>query len=296
MKIILACDPVVHHEELVEHVKARKWPANTEFKVIAAVEQLPEDLFVEAVPAIMAHAGEQASKHAEEQVQAIVDSLRSAGLQIIPVIMEGDPHDAIVEQAEAWGADLVLLGAPRRESGFPALNDRVARAVIRHSHCSVQIVRTGEVKRVLVPSDGSKYSLAAARSIAARPWAEGTLFEVMSVVEPLSAAVRYLYPPYGILADDTAGAEQLREREMQQVLNAIKETERILAAAGLAITDHVLLDVDTPGKLILQEAVTWGADLIVMGSHGRRGIKRFLIGSVSESVAIHAGCSVELVR
>ena len=83
---------------------------------------------------------------------------------------------------------------------------------------------------------------------------------------------------------------------MQKVLSAIQETEQILIAAGLAVTDHVLLNVESPAKLILKEATTWGADLIVMGSHGRRGLKRFLIGSVSESVAMHAGCSVEIVR
>ena len=49
-------------------------------------------------------------------------------------------------------------------------------------------------------------------------------------------------------------------------------------------------------ELILNEASAWGADLIVVGSHGRQGASRFLLGSVSEPVAFHANCSVEIVR
>jgi nucleotide-binding universal stress UspA family protein len=48
--------------------------------------------------------------------------------------------------------------------------------------------------------------------------------------------------------------------------------------------------------MIFQEAAEWGADLIVAGSHGRRGASRFLLGSVSEPVAFHAKCSVEIIR
>jgi Universal stress protein family len=53
---------------------------------------------------------------------------------------------------------------------------------------------------------------------------------------------------------------------------------------------------ETPKTIILDEATQWGADLIVLGSHGRRGAERFLMGSISEAVAMHAHCSVEVVR
>jgi len=53
---------------------------------------------------------------------------------------------------------------------------------------------------------------------------------------------------------------------------------------------------DTPAHAILSAAEEWKADLIVMGSHGRRGFDRIVLGSVSETVALHAKCSVQLVR
>jgi nucleotide-binding universal stress UspA family protein len=52
----------------------------------------------------------------------------------------------------------------------------------------------------------------------------------------------------------------------------------------------------SPKRAILDEAEAWVADLIVVGSHGRRGLDRFLLGSVSQAVALHAHCSVEIVR
>jgi nucleotide-binding universal stress UspA family protein len=54
--------------------------------------------------------------------------------------------------------------------------------------------------------------------------------------------------------------------------------------------------LDGPKSIIMDEAEKWGADLIVVGSHGHRGIERFLLGSVSEGVALHAKCSVEVIR
>lgn len=58
----------------------------------------------------------------------------------------------------------------------------------------------------------------------------------------------------------------------------------------------ITVEHEAPAKSILEEAKKWDADLIVMGSHGRRGLDRFAMGSVSESVAMTAHCSVEVVR
>jgi len=56
------------------------------------------------------------------------------------------------------------------------------------------------------------------------------------------------------------------------------------------------LESGIPKVVIIDDAKKWGADLIVVGSHGRTGLDRFLLGSVSEAVARHAACSVEIVR
>lgn len=66
--------------------------------------------------------------------------------------------------------------------------------------------------------------------------------------------------------------------------------------AGMKVETGVTEPKDAPARAILESADSWKADVIVMGSHGRRGLDRIVLGSVSESVALHAHCSVEVVR
>ena len=66
--------------------------------------------------------------------------------------------------------------------------------------------------------------------------------------------------------------------------------------AGISVETEVTEPKDAPARAILESADQWKADVIVMGSHGRRGLDRIVLGSVSESVALHAHCSVEVVR
>jgi nucleotide-binding universal stress UspA family protein len=65
---------------------------------------------------------------------------------------------------------------------------------------------------------------------------------------------------------------------------------------GVSLSESISVLIESPKTVILEEARQWGADLIVLGSHGRGGMERFLMGSVAETVATHAECSVEVVR
>ena len=106
-------------------------------------------------------------------------------------------------------------------------------------------------------------------ALAGRPWPEGSEFRIVTVEEPW-----LIRPPSAI--------------------RNINSAEEVLASAGLKATTAVLSG--SPKEAILEEAKKWNADLIVVGSHGRRGFKRFLLGSVSEAVAMNAHCSVVVVR
>ncbi len=135
--------------------------------------------------------------------------------------------------------------------------------------------------KILIALDESSYSQAALHSVLARPWPEGSLFKVLSVVEPFHpeyAGWQTTYTPVAVEAQ------------------LVEESEKALAAAfGVGnvsgeVTEGYIKD------RILDEAKNWQADLIVVGSHGRRGFTKFLLGSVSEAIASHANCSVEIVR
>ncbi|MGB8476534.1 MAG: universal stress protein [Candidatus Acidiferrum sp.] len=144
-------------------------------------------------------------------------------------------------------------------------------------------------------TDGSEFSLAAARSIANRPWPEGAVFRILGVEElvvinaPMAASPLASIYPASLLEELIANA---RERAAASVQAA----EKILTQAKLKILDPQPSPAGDPRAIILDTAQTWGADLIVLGSHGRSGLDRLLLGSVSEAVAIHAPCSVEVIR
>jgi nucleotide-binding universal stress UspA family protein len=75
---------------------------------------------------------------------------------------------------------------------------------------------------------------------------------------------------------------------------AIDSASKTLTGAGLAASTSVL--AGNAKWTIIDEAKEWNADLVVLGSHGRRGLTRVLLGSVSEAVAMNAPCSVEVIR
>jgi nucleotide-binding universal stress UspA family protein len=81
-----------------------------------------------------------------------------------------------------------------------------------------------------------------------------------------------------------------------QAQDAIDTAAAILSEAGcnLAVSTEILMG--SPKRVIVEEAEKWRADLIVVGSHGYRTWERMLLGSVSHLVALHAECSVEIVR
>ena len=76
----------------------------------------------------------------------------------------------------------------------------------------------------------------------------------------------------------------------------LREAEEVIENAGLHTSESISVLLVEPESVIEVEAAKWEADLIVVGSHGRRGFNRLLLGSVSEAVALHAGCSVEVIR
>jgi nucleotide-binding universal stress UspA family protein len=95
---------------------------------------------------------------------------------------------------------------------------------------------------------------------------------------------------------DNQQLELQREEAMKRAEAAVASAVEILSKAFPKVSESISVLLNGPKAVIIEEADKWGADLIVVGSHGHRGIERFLLGSVSEGVALHAKCSVEVIR
>ncbi|MGP8258821.1 MAG: universal stress protein [Acidobacteriaceae bacterium] len=139
--------------------------------------------------------------------------------------------------------------------------------------------------KVLLAINDSKYADDIARAFIAQFRAENADVLVLHVMQPLGLVappeMAMGYAPE--LADQKQSAHELVERIAQQLRSAEFKAEIAVEAGDVR-------------ECILDSAAEWHANLIVLGSHGKRGIQRFLLGSVAEFVARHAKCSVAIIR
>ena len=231
---------------------------------------------------------------AKALVASAVDRFTSRGLEAYWVVTEGNPRTAIVDYARAWEPDFVYIGSHGHGGVSRFFLGSIAKTVLRHVPYSVGILRPFAGDRlakvgmkILLATDGSKYSEAAVRSVAERPWPKRTRIKLVSVISPPDLVID---PLYGV-AEVIGRADEVKKEWAQEALST---AGKILSSAGLK-SAGIALTGDAKARVI-DEARKWEADLVVVGAQGRGGIDRIFQGSVSEAVAIHAHCSVEVIR
>jgi nucleotide-binding universal stress UspA family protein len=145
--------------------------------------------------------------------------------------------------------------------------------------------------KILLAIDGSSCSDAAIRDVANKPWPAGSEVKIVSVVEPaLLPAVETWVPPKNYIeALEKAGDDQART-----IVNNAAAQVREEQGSKLRVSTEIVRG--NPKHAIIDEADACESDLIVVGSHGYRGLTKLWLGSVSQAVALRAKCSVEIVR
>lgn len=143
--------------------------------------------------------------------------------------------------------------------------------------------------KILLATDDSKYSETAAQMLGSQFLMQGTDVLVLRVVEPLVFST----PPQMAHGYAPEMAARLQD-QLKKARESVARTAEILRKAGFNADSRVAENEIRTG--ILDIAGDWHADLIVLGSHGEKGLRKFLLGSVAEFVARHAHCSVLIVR
>ena len=277
MNILLAVDESSASQIAIEEVAGRPWPEATTVEVLTVVET------------------GQVSNGVNDAAVAL---LRDAGLRALGKVAAGDAKAVIAARAEVMRPDLIVVGSHRASALTDLFVGNVAAHTLRHAGCSVAIVRArlddGLIPRkILLAVDGSVYGEAAARAIAERPWPARSEVRVLSVVEVVLPAMHALFDPPFVQSDEV---QRLRVEAVARAQRAVSDAVAILAPSGLAVSETISVLLDGTKEVILQEALDWGADWLFVGSHGRQGAERLLMGSVSEAIAMQANCSVEVVR
>jgi nucleotide-binding universal stress UspA family protein len=293
MKVLIPLDVTSGDGAAVNVAADRPWPAGTSFCLLnIRVALYP--------PRVVPRVFEDSKTKILQLLDHAAEPLKKAGWNVRTEVLEGSPRRTINAFAEEWGADLVMVGSHERSHLARLCLGSTAQSVMRHAPCSVEIVRARQANggaeadrgwKILVATDGSEFSAAALRSVRGRPWPAGSQLKVISV-------------PEFILAKDPSYLETHRVKEfgdlgaasIEDAKNCIAAAREILSGSPLTVAAELPEYEDRPYQVILHEADAWHADLIVVGSHGRSGFDRVVMGSVSEAVALHAKCSVEIVR
>jgi nucleotide-binding universal stress UspA family protein len=207
--------------------------------------------------------------------------------------------EAIIRTAASEHCDLIAMGTQGREGFERLLLGSVAERVVRLSSVPVLLVRQSVTtvtleagfKRILVPVDGSEASgkaLWMANEIAMKFGAE---LEFLHIIPDMPPPIADPVGMGGLVYDYNASSEVL-EQEADRVIGDAKAK----TTAQTVHTSKLRADGQRIADVIVQATRTKQADLIVMGTHGRGGFNRMLLGSVAEGVAHHASVPVLLVR
>lgn len=205
-----------------------------------------------------------------------------AAVSLKPVCIVGTPHQAIVDLAETENSDLIVMGA--KGSGFleRVLLGSVTRRVIGHTTRDVLVVPLHASLgwgKLLLATDGSPSSLAATARALELAQAHKAELQVLSVPEPASPA---LVVP------------EILEETLKKAEDTVNQVKVEAEALGLRV--QAMVREGAPYKAITDQARKEQGDLIIMGSHGRTGLARLLMGSVTERVIGHAPCPVMVVK
>ena len=199
------------------------------------------------------------------------------------VCEEGETHERLVDLADAENADIIVMGR-RGRSGFErALVGSVTARVIGYSQRDVLVVPNGTSigwKKILFATDGSKYSTLAAEKAVAFAKSYGGELVVLSVVDV----------PAELYAEAPKAVEDLI-RKAREYTAAVKEQAK---ASGVG--SESFIGEGEAYEAVVKVAKEQAADVIVLGSHGRTGLRRLLMGSVTEKVIGYAPCPVLVVK
>ena len=223
---------------------------------------------------------------APERVQAEAEAARAyltelgqrAGVAGVPfegLLRHGaDPYVEVVQAAEDNRADLIVMGRRTRSDLARLMMGDSTAKVIGHAACSVLVVPCScpvPSRRILVATDGSRLGDAAAVSA--------------------SELARRFELPVTVVSVNVPGHDQARRDEARQAIERVCQ-----ALQGEGISVEGIQEEGRPEQVIVELAKQKQADLIVVGSHGRTGLQRLLMGSVAERVVGQAEVAVLVVK
>ncbi|MCE7980051.1 MAG: universal stress protein [Caldilinea sp. CFX5] len=289
-KILIPLDGSPLAEHVLDHIGWLAAPAQTELCLVSVIESWryaaagPEFPLTDLITPVR--------NEMQAYLQAQQAKLQAAGYAVVTHVIEGDAAGVILNLVQTAGIDLVAMSSHGR-SGFVrwALGS-VAERVIHGARIPVFLVRETTKPRqdkpqtILLPLDGSATAEQALPEAQALALANQAQILLVQVIQKLDEGSQRL-----LFKDETAAKATFAEWRRQAEAYLAGVAARV-TAAGVACDYRVM--VDDPDRAIC--AMSNHADLIVMGTHGRSGLARWVYGSVANKVLRGASCPLLLVH
>ncbi len=268
-------------------------PKDTEIDVISALEQ---ELFTTYVT--FPYETESFFLDYKNATEKFLDKIRSylesKNFKVGQTLFEqGNPADIILELLSQNTYDIVVLGSHTKK-GIKKWLGSISHKIANKSQTPVLIVKfdekpevINEKKEILICADGSKTSFNAIKKLPNIINLNNSSIEILSIKEGLEE-----FPVE--IRTDKEWLNKCLKRQEELAENIINQSAELLADKKIKTSSKLIIEGD-PAKEILKYTLNQKKDLIVMGSHGRRGVSSFLLGSVSKRVLDNSIDSVLII-
>jgi nucleotide-binding universal stress UspA family protein len=310
MRILIGYDGSKHADAALDDLKRAGLPRDSEALVVSVAdllmsnppvsELIGQELTSERVSSSLKQAqthGERIIKEAEEFAAKADSRLRSEFPEwnVKSRVITGTPAWELIDAANDWKADLLIVGSEGRSAIERFLLGSVSKRVVTDSRCSVRVARPRVEKdedapRIIIGVDGSPAAEQAIYAVGQRVWRDAAEVRLIAVDDST--------PPVQILSRLPQAAGMINsyfQKRDSRVSAMLEWATNELNAIGLKTS--VLQEKGDPKKVLLEEALKWNADSIFVGMRDfKSAFERFRLGSVSTAIVTNAHCSVEVVR
>ena len=236
----------------------------------------------------------EAAERGAKRVQQIFPRWR-----VTPEAQNGSPAFELLNSAEQWQADLIIVGSHGHTAFSRFVLGSVSQKILTEASTSVHVGRMGigtgaSGERVVIGIDGSPGSRAAVKAAARRNWTAGSELRIVVADDALKGSpIWLLIPPVRDFVDEVRAEERTQSERM--ALEAVKELRTGLSNDRITVSSVV--ETGDPKRVLVKHAEEFGADCIFTGATGfSNRLERLVLGSVSAAVAARTQCSVEVVR
>jgi len=284
-RLLLSTDGSEFSEGAIREAIMLAKRCGSKLSVLSVIETNPE--YAALAPQLI----EKAEKTAMDHLAAVKARATAEGVNAETIIREGeDSYAYVTEEATRNKSTMIIMGRRGRKGLKRLVMGSTTARVIGHAPCSVLVVPRAakvEFKSIVVATDGSKYSAAAASEaigIAKRNNAKITALAVVPADIAMPTDVDFA----------AVQREKLADQELAVAEKHAKAVKDAAQQEGVDVKAFVV--TGKPADAIIETAKEQNADLIVVGSHGRAGLEKLLLGSVTERVIVLASSAVLVVK